>query len=81
MITFNYIGFTITIHNYIFCQGYKATLEEPGEDPQYIVEDVTITDENGKKFDDFYFFEVIDTLDFDKVATKHIINYEKSLTK
>lgn len=81
MITFNYIGFTITINNYIFCPGYKATLEEPGEEPQYIIEDVTITDENGNNFNDYDFFEVIDTKDFDKVATGYIIKYEKSLTK
>lgn len=76
MITFNYIGFTITIHNYIFCPGYKATLEEPGEDPQYIIEDVTITDENGNIFDDYLFFDVIDVNNFYDVAEKHIIKFE-----
>ena len=77
MITFDYLGFTITIHNYIFCPGYKATLEEPGEEPQYIIEDVTITDKNGSTFNDF--FDVIDINSFYDIATEHIINYEKSL--
>jgi len=76
MITFNYLGFTITIHEYIFCPGYKATLEEPGEEPQYIIEDVTVT-KDGTTFDDYEFFESIDTTDFDKIATQNIINFEK----
>ena len=74
MITFDYLGFTITIHNYIFCPGYKATLEEPGEEPQYIIEDVTITDENGSTFNDF--FDVIDINNFYDIAEQHIINFE-----
>ena len=77
MITFNYLGFTITVHEYIFCPGYKATLEEPGEEPQYIIENLTVKDKNGNNFDDFIFFESIDTADFDKVAVKNIINFEK----
>jgi len=76
MITFNYLGFTITIHNYIFCPGYKATIEEPGEESQYIVEDVTVIDENGNIFDDYLFFDVIDVNNFYDVAEKHIINFE-----
>lgn len=75
MITFDYLGFTITIHNYIFCPGYKATLEEPGEEPQYIIEDVTVTDENGNIFDDYLFFDVVDN-EFYDIATQHIINFE-----
>ena len=74
MITFDYLGFTITIHNYIFCPGYKATIEEPGEEPQYIIEDVTITDENGSTFNDF--FDVIDINNFYDIAEQHIINFE-----
>ena len=76
MITFDYLGFTITIHNYIFCPGYKATLEEPGEEPQYIIEDVTVIDENGNIFDDYLFFDVIDVNNFYDVAEKHIIKFE-----
>jgi hypothetical protein len=76
MITFDYLGFTITIHNYIFCPGYKATIEEPGEESQYIVEDVTVIDENGNIFDDYLFFDVIDVNNFYDVAEKHIINFE-----
>ena len=75
MITFDYLGFTITINEYIFCPGYKATLEEPGEESQYIIEDVTVT-KDGKTFDDYEFFESIDTKEFDKIATQNIINFE-----
>ena len=78
MITFDYLGFTITINDYIFCPGYKATLEEPGEGSQYIIEDVTVT-KDGETFDDYEFFESIDTKEFDKVATQNIINFEKQL--
>jgi hypothetical protein len=34
---------------------------------------------DGQAFDDFEFFEIIDTTDFDKVAEKNIIQYEKNL--
>lgn len=78
MITFDYLGFTITINDYIFCPGYKATLEEPGEESQYIIEDVTVT-KDGNAFDDYEFFESIYTKEFDKVATQNIIKFEKQL--
>lgn len=76
MITFNYLEYTITINDYMFCPGYKATLEEPGEKSQYIIESLSVT-KDGQPFDDYEFFESIDTKDFDKVATQNIINFEK----
>ena len=78
MITFNYLDYTITIHDYIFCPGYKATLEESGAEAQYIIESLSVT-KDGEPFDDFEFFEIVDTTDFDKIAEKHIINHEKQL--
>jgi hypothetical protein len=78
MITFNYLSYEITIHDYMFCSGYKATLEEPGEESQYIIESLSVT-KDGEPFDDFEFFEIINTTDFDKIAEKNIIQYEKQL--
>ena len=77
MITFDYIGFKITVHSYSFYPGYKATLEEPGEQDSYMIKDVTVIDENGNIFDDYLFFDVIDVNNFYDVAEKHIINFEK----
>ncbi len=79
MITFKYIGFTIKIHSYSFYPGYKATLEEPGEEDSYLIEDVTVTDESGNIFDDCLFFDLIDVNNFYDIATEHIIKFKKSL--
>jgi hypothetical protein len=62
----------------MFCPGYKATLEGPAEKSQYIIESLSVT-KDGQPFDDFEFFEIVDTTDFDKVAEKNIINHEKNL--